>query len=203
MTIKALSYMKQFILMIFLICGISAFASDEPSELMKQRVQQKVAQLNDNISFMADKSKGTSTRNYYRKQALNLFIERGEPYTENGITNSGVKMETTSLYRSKPSRKLMKDYFTGIINYRYSKVNIESTKVHEIEVSELQKIGENKYVCTACFEQVFAGYRDGKMVYSDRTRKKVKVYVFVDETIDRPEFIVMLGDVTALETTRL
>gem|GEM_PF-4328592 len=57
--------MKQFILMIFLICGISAFASDEPSELMKQRVQQKVAQLNDNISFMADKSKGTSTRNYY------------------------------------------------------------------------------------------------------------------------------------------
>ncbi len=195
--------MKQFILMIFLICGISAFASDEPSELMKQRVQQKVAQLNDNISFMADKSKGTNTRNYYRKQALNLFIEKGEPYPENGITNTGVKMETTSLYRSKPSRKLMKDYFTGIINYQYSKVNIESTKVYEIEVSELQKIGENKYVCTACFEQVFSGYRDGKMVYSDRTRKKVKVYVFVDETVDRTEFIVMLGDVTALETTRL
>ena len=189
--------------MIFLICGISAFASDEPSELMKQRVQQKVAQLNDNISFMADKSKGTNTRNYYRKQALNLFIEKGEPYPENGITNTGVKMETTSLYRSKPSRKLMKDYFTGIINYQYSKVNIESTKVYEIEVSELQKIGENKYVCTACFEQVFSGYRDGKMVYSDRTRKKVKVYVFVDETVDRTEFIVMLGDVTALETTRL
>lgn len=160
--------MKQFILMIFLICGISAFASDEPSELMKQRVQQKVAQLNDNISFMADKSKGTNTRNYYRKQALNLFIEKGEPYPENGITNTGVKMETTSLYRSKPSRKLMKDYFTGIINYQYSKVNIESTKVYEIEVSELQKIGENKYVCTACFEQVFSGYRDGKVTAMER-----------------------------------
>lgn len=97
----------------------------------------------------------------------------------------------------------MKDYFTGLINLRYSKVDIQSTKVQDIKVSELQKIDDNKYVCTAYFEQIFIGYRDGRPIYKDRTRKKVKVYILAEETIDRPEFVVMLGDVTALETTRI
>lgn len=68
----------------------------------------------------------------------------------------------------------MKDYFTGLVNLRYSKVDIQSTKVHEIEVSELQKIDDNKFVCTAYFEQIFVGYRDGRPVYKDRTRKKLR-----------------------------
>lgn len=190
---------------LFLMIGVTAFAQSDASisELMKQRAQQKVAQMNDNISFMADKSKSLDTRNYYKRRALNLFIEKGEPYEEEGIHNTGVKMETTSIYRKKPSRRLMKDYFTGLVNLRYSKVDIQSTKVHEIEVSNLQKIDDNKYVCTAYFEQVFVGYREGYPVYKDRTRKKVKVYILAEETIDGQEFIVLLGDVTALETNRI
>ena len=183
----------------------SAFAQNDAdiSELMKQRAQQKVAQMNDNISFMADKSKDLNTRNYYKGRALNLFIEKGDPYEEEGIRNTGVKMETTSVYRKKPLRRLMKDYFTGLVTLRYSKVDIQSTKVHEIEVSDLQKIDDNKYVCTAYFEQIFIGYQDGKPVYKDRTKKKVKVYILAEETIDGQEFIVLLGDVTALETSRI
>ena len=151
---------------LFLMIGVTAFAQSDASisELMKQRAQQKVAQMNDNISFMADKSKSLDTRNYYKRRALNLFIEKGEPYEEEGIHNTGVKMETTSIYRKKPSRRLMKDYFTGLVNLRYSKVDIQSTKVHEIEVSNLQKIDDNKYVCTAYFEQVFVGYREGHRI---------------------------------------
>lgn len=191
-------------LMLFFM-GTSSFAQsvDGISELMKQRAQQKVAQMNDNISFMADKSKNLNTRNYYKKRALNLFVEKGEPFEEEGIYNSGVKMETTSIYRKKPSRRLMKDYFAGLVNLRYTKVDIQSTKVHEIEVSNLHKIDDNKYVCTAYFEQIFVGYRDGRPVYKDRTKKKVKVYILAEETIDGQEFIVLLGDVTALETTRI
>lgn len=196
---------KYIFSMLLLLIGATAFAQSDAgiSELMKQRAQQKVAQMNDNISFMADKSKSLDTRNYYKGRALNLFIEKGEPFEEEGIHNTGVKMETTSIYRKKPSRRLMKDYFTGLVNLRYSKVDIQSTKVHEIEVSDLQKIDENKYVCTAYFEQIFVGYRDGRPVYKDRTRKKVKVYILAEETIDGQEFIVLLGDVTALETTKI
>lgn len=196
---------KYFICLMLLFVGASAFAQNDAgiSELMKQRAQQKVAQMNDNISFMADKSKDLNTRNYYRRKALNLFIEKGEPFEEEGIHNTGVKMETTSIYRRKPSRRLMKDYFTGLVNLRYSKVDIQSTKVHEIEISDLQKIDDDKYVCTAYFEQIFVGYRDGIPIYKDRTRKKVKIYILAEETIDGQEFIVLLGDVTALETSRI
>lgn len=197
--------LKQVIFLMLLFIGASAFAQTDAgiSELMKQRAQQKVAQMNDNISFMAEKSKDLDTRNYYRGRALSLFIEKGEPFEEEGIHNTGVKMETTSIYRKKPSCRLMKDYFNGLVNLRYSKVDIQSTKVHEIEVSDLQKIDDNKYVCTAYFEQIFVGYRDGRPVYKDRTKKKVKVYILAEETIDGQEFIVLLGDVTALETSKI
>lgn len=171
--------------------------------LFIQRGIQKIAQLNDNISFMADKSKSLDTRNYYKSRALNLFIGKGEPFEIDGIHNPGVKMETTSIYRKKPFRRLMKDYFTGLVNLRYSKVDIQSTKVHEIEVSNLQKVDDNKYVCTAYFEQTFVGYRDGHPLLKDRIRKKVKVYILAEETIDGQEFIVLLGDVTALETSKI
>lgn len=200
--------LKVFIIMMFLYLGIStafAYTEQELKEIMEHRIQHKVAQMNDNISFMADKSKDLDTRNYYREMALNLFIEKGEPFEDvGGIPNTGVKMETTSVYRKKPTRRLMKDYFTGLINLRYSKVDVQSTEARCIEVSDLQKIDdEGNYVATAYFEQIFVAYRDGRIVYKDKTRKKVKVYVFAEETIDRTEFIVRLGDVTALETTKL
>jgi len=205
MFFKIMKSIRYTLCTLLLFIGAMAYAQNDAgiSELMKQRAQQKVAQMNDNISFMADKSKSLDTRNYYKRRALNLFIEKGEPYEEEGICNTGVKMETTSIYRKKPSRRLMKDYFTGLVNLRYSKVDIQSTKVHEIEVSDLQKIDDNKYVCTAYFEQIFVGYRDGRPVYKDRTRKKVKIYILAEETIDGQEFIVLLGDVTALETTKI
>lgn len=200
-----MKYIKYIVMALYLFVGIDASAEIDKglSDLMKQRAQQKVAQMNDNISFMADKQYDLDTRMYYRGVALKLFIEKGEPFEEEGIRNSGVKMETTSLYRPKPNRRLMKNYFSGLANLRYSKVEIQSTKVHDIEISDLQKIDDNKYVCTAYYEQIFVGYRDGVPIYKDRTRKKVKVYILSEITIDGEEFVILLGDVTALETTRI
>lgn len=47
----------------------------------------------------------------------------------------------------------MKDYLTGLINLRYSKVDVVSTDIYGISMSELQKIDDNEYVCTACYVQ--------------------------------------------------
>lgn len=200
-----MAQLKVFITVMFLFLGAStafAYTEQELKDIMEQRIQQKVAQMNDNISYMADKSKKLETRNFYREMALNLFIEKGEPFTDiDGIQNTGVKMETTSVYRKKPTRRLMKEYFTGLINLRYSKVDVQSTEAHNIKVGNLEKIDDNgNYVATAYFEQIFVAYRDGRIVYKDKTRKMVKVYVFADETIDGVEFIVRLGDVVAIET---
>lgn len=172
-------------------------------EQIKRTAAQRVAQMNDYISFMADKSNDMETRQYYKKQALNLFAGRGYNYEENGVNKEGVRMEITSVNNTRPRSKLMRVYFNGLMNLTYQKVSIQSTELASIKVSNLQKVDNNMYVCTCCFDQVFVGYRDGRPVYKDITRKKVKCYIEVQDVEGGPqEYVVLLGDVQAIDTKR-
>jgi len=180
-----------------------SFAQQDVEEMIRFRAAEKVKQMCDYIEFMANPENGTEVRTKYKDKAVRLFIAKCEPYEEDGIQKKGVEMEITSTYRTKPRRRLMKDYFTGLMNMRYSKVEIKSSDIHDIQVSKLRQIDENTFVCTVVFVQVFVGYRDGKPVYSDRTKKSVKCYVLREETMDGEEYIVMLGDTKALDTKRL
>lgn len=201
--------MKKIILAIVALMTVTiSYAQSDVQEVLKRRAAEKVGQLCDYIEFLANPQNEYKTRNYYKTKALNLFINKGEEYEEDGIYKKGVLMEVTSIWRKKPSQRLMKDYFTGLMNMRYSKVVIESTEVSNIEVSRLQQIDDDTYVCTCYFEQAFCGYRDGIPVYKDITRKKVKCYVVKEVILDdqggeQHEYMVMLGDVTALETRRV
>ena len=201
--------MKKIIIAIIALLTVSAsFAQSDIQEVLKRRAAEKVGQLCDYIEFLANPQNEYKTRNYYKTKALNLFINKGEEYEEDGIYKKGVIMEVTSVWRKKPSQRLMKDYFTGLMNMRYSKVAIESTEVSNIEVSRLQQIDDDTFVCTCYFEQAFCGYRDGIPVYKDITRKKVKCYILKEDIIDKEgkvqqEYILMLGNVTALETRHI
>ena len=189
----------QFALLLFLpIMGQSSV-----DEQIKRTAAQRVAQMNDYISFMADKSNDMDTRQYYKKQALNLFAGRGYNYEENGVNKEGVRMEITSENNTRPRSKLMRVYFNGLINLTYQQVSIQSTELASIKVSNLQKVDNNMYVCTCYFEQVFVGYRDGRAIYKDITRKKVKCYIEIQDVEDGPqEYVVLLGDVQAIDTKR-
>ena len=172
-------------------------------EQIKRTAAQRVAQMNDYISFMADKSNDLETRQYYKKQALNLFAGRGYNYEENGVNKEGVRMEITSVNNTRPRSKLMRVYFNGLINLTYQKVSIQSTELASIKVSNLQKVDNNMYVCTCYFDQVFVGYRDGRPVYKDITRKKVKCYIEVQDVEGGlQEYVVLLGVVQAIDTKR-
>lgn len=189
----------QFALLLFLpIMGQSSV-----DEQIKRTAAQRVAQMNDYISFMADKSNDMDTRQYYKKQALNLFAGRGYNYEENGVNKEGGRMEITSVNNTRPRSKLMRVYFNGLINLTYQQVSIQSTELASIKVSNLQKVDNNMYVCTCYFEQVFVGYRDGRAIYKDITRKKVKCYIEIQDVEDGPqEYVVLLGDVQAIDTKR-
>ena len=189
----------QFALLLFLpIMGQSSV-----DEQIKRTAAQRVAQMNDYISFMADKSNDMETRQYYKKQALNLFAGRGYNYEENGVNKEGVRMEITSVNNTRPRSKLMRVYFNGLINLTYQQVSIQSTELASIKVSNLQKVDNNMYVCTCYFEQVFVGYRDGRAIYKDITRKKAKCYIEIQDVEDGPqEYVVLLGDVQAIDTKR-
>lgn len=208
---KIMNTISKFALasMVVLMSSISVIAQDYNEEkLFQQRAKERVKLMNDYVSFMADKSKSQDTRYYYRKKALPLFIGEGYEYEENGITKQGVMMQTTSVNRpGVVTNTLLRDYFSRLVNLRYSKVNITSTEIAEMKVSDLKKVdsSDNKtlYMCTCQYVQYFRGeYGDG-YVYADKTTKRIACYVEVEETEDGQEFMIKLGDVEAISTERL
>lgn len=188
--------------MLCIVISVSAQITDQ-DEMIKRRAAEKVAQMNDYISFMASKKKSLDTRKYYKTKALNLFFGKGYSYEENGIEKDGVMMEITSVNRKSVSHKLIRIYFDNLINLKYTDVQITSTEIANIKVSNLQQIDEDLYVCTCQYDQAFVGFRDGRPVYKDITTKRIKCYVKAEDTEDGTEYIIMLGDVTALETKRM
>lgn len=208
--IKIMNTILKFTLasIVILMSSISASAQDYNEELFQQRAKERVKLMNDYVSFMADKSKSQETRYYYRKKALPLFIGKGYEYEENGVTKQGVMMQTTSVNRpGVVTNTLLRDYFSRLVNLRYSKVNITSTEIAGMKVSDLKKVdsSDNKtlYMCTCQYVQYFRGeYGDG-YVYADKTTKRIVCYVEVEETEDGKEFMIKLGDVEAISTERL
>lgn len=201
----------KLLLTVLLLIGIAHLGMAQSNlvnnEKLKLRAAQKVKEMTDNVARIADKSRSVQSREYIRKKTLVLFINKGEAFKEvyDGgfeIQRQGVVMETTSLKckTCDPKKTLMTQYLTNLIKLNYSQVKIESTDVSSMEVSSLHKINDNEYVCTVYFEQAFVGYRDGRPVYKDITRKSVEVHIAVEETIDGTEYIIRLGDVHALDT---
>lgn len=176
--------------------------ANKQDAMLKQRVAEKVALMNDYIAYMGDKAKNEKTRLYYRDKALNLFIGKGQEYEENGVTKDGVIMQITSKTHNTTTNKLMKVYFWNLIkglNY-YTQVKITATDAASMKVSDLRPIGNNIYECTCQYIQVFTGLRDGIVVYEDRTTKRIKCRVLKEDTEDGAEFMILLGDVYAIST---
>lgn len=181
----------------------SAFAQIEGNESMiKMRAAERVAQMNDYISFMADKKKSTDSRLHHKGKALNLFIGKGNSYEENGVNKEGVMMLISSKRRSSVTHSLMKKYFSNLVYglRAYTDVKITATEIADIKVSELRKVDTNLWVCTCQYDQAFVGYRDGRPIYRDITTKRIKCYVEAEDTEDGWEYIILLGDVYAIDT---
>lgn len=174
-------------------------------ELAKQRAAERVAQMNDYVSFMASKQKNPNYRRYYRNKALNLFIGKGYDYNRDGYPCKGVIMEVSSTQRRTVSKPLIRDYFTNLINLRYTTVKITSSEVAEMKVSNLKKTeDDNVYECTCQYVQIFEG-RNDRFVYKDKVVKRVKCYVTFESVEDEenPEMMVLLGDTQCISTEKL
>ena len=196
---------QKFLIALLAIFSLAttAFAQVEgQEEMIKRRAAEKVGQMNDYISFMANKKKPEESRLYYKTKALNLFIGKGFSYEENGVTKDGVMMQVTSKNRKSVSTPFIRTYFQNLVTglRSYTDVNIEATEIADIKVSELRQIDTNLWVCTCQYDQAFEGVRDGRLSYRDVTTKRIKCYVVAEDTEDGWEFIILLGDVYAIET---
>lgn len=190
------------LLAIFSLATTTFAQVEGQEEMIKRRAAEKVGQMNDHISFMANKKKPEESRLYHRTKALNLFIGKGLNYEENGVTKEGVMMQVTSKNRKSVSTPFIRDYFQNLVTglRSYTDVKIEATEIADIKVSELRQIDTNLWVCTCQYDQAFEGVRDGRLIYRDITTKRIKCYVVAEDTEDGWEFIILLGDVYAIET---
>lgn len=185
-----------------------ALAQDFDQASVKVRVAERVQLMNDYISYMADKKNIYKTRQYYLQKTLPLFIGKGYKYISDGVEKEGVIMQTTSTNRAgKVTTQLIRVYFSKLIDLKYSDVKITSTRAANIKVSDLKKIGKDEdgiyiYECTCEYEQYFYGYSDGRLVYKDKTTKRISCRIEVEETEDGLETIIRLGDVEAICTEK-
>lgn len=210
---KAKMFASLLIAMFFVSGNVFA-QSAQDMEVLKQRAKEKVKQLNDYISFMANPQKASKTRYFYKEQAQKLFINDCDRFKEiveykdgskEEVWRDGVTMEVLSLRNKTPHYRLMKKYFQGLITMTYKLVTIETADIADMRVSKLQPYGKDEngkmmYICSVYFDQAFVGRRDGGF-YKDITHKWVVCYVQVDDVLDEEtgeiysEYLVKLGDV--------
>ena len=177
-----------------------------------EHVREEIGMFTDYLVEISDKKIERKTRLHYKDVALKLFIGAGKDYQELILNNDGqvvdtlfceaVTMGVTSLRNPKLRKKRMADYLLGLAELRYSSnVSIQTVEYHDMRVSEVRKVGDDKYECIVYFEQVFISKgRDNIPGYSDRTKKKVTCYIDLVRTDEGVEIFPLLGNVTAVET---
>ena len=184
--------------------------SQTEKEALQRRVKDKVDEFQFYMGQLADKkSTSLEVKSNAYSLALKLFIGECENYSiydpELGrdVFKSAVRMETSSKYRSTKSRTLMKRYLNNLRNNQ-TYTQIEITDADIVRVDNIYKVGDH-YECMAYFCQKYIGYKDGRVVYSDITTKKVRVYINaiqIPKADGTTETIwnALLGDIYVIET---
>lgn len=194
---------------------------------ISKRAKQEVNQFTTLLGFMVQKPISTSDngawedlrkrRIGWRKEALLLFVGKGEPYYTyildkndnpiDTISHKAVKMQVTSLRNKTPRDIELKKYLSNLIEQANKKnsihVEIQSTQWQSMKASEIRKIEDGMYVLDVYFEQIYIRSSSERLLYADKTTKRVTCYIEIIETDLGTEFIVRLGDIQATETEEL
>lgn len=188
-----------FMALAYIMCTNTSFAQDTETEILQQRIQAQVAQLNDYLSLIADPTKSRESRKYYVDAAKRMFIANCNEYENDGITHEGIMMEITSVKRKGTRRILMRTYLNGLMNGVYPKMEIISVEVAIPQMSSLKKIGDNEYVCTYDIE-IYPTSTNSLSVCTIRYKKKVTLTLQLEQ-IEGGEIIlpILFGDILAVE----
>lgn len=205
-----------FILFLTLV-SLNITAQEELTEAQKiefqNRVKQKVDEFQSSLSNIVNNQLKHEIRKEEVTKLLKLFMGEGGPYdyydeeADARIHSTGVKMQTSSVYKTNSQSQKLKNYIyklynpdTGKSTLPYTKIVIES--VSAVRVDNIEKVGDH-YECVAYFSQKFIGYRDGKVWYSDTTSKKIRCYIsHIDLPTGKRIFDAKLGDIYVLSTKK-
>lgn len=171
----------------------------EVRETINQQCVHKVKALTDHFAKIAMKEEADSIKDYHIEACMDLFIGRGNDTKddEGNIIFPAPRIEVSSLSSGKVNSYFIKNYLVRLKKLQYSRIIFKTSECYLAE-GGVKKVGENLYSATVSFYQVFIGYKGDMIVYRDKTKKTVKVFI---ERDNLGRFDILLGDIKVDQTT--
>lgn len=188
------------ILCLFMVFSTQClFSQTLTGEYLSSKLKESAVILNDYQNMIADKDKDPEVKRHYMAQALNLFVNQGNPFSVDSTKYQGSSIITKSALRDKLVRRKIKDYFQGVMDLRYVPIDLTMMKIpslpSQINLNDLVKYGDNQYKYTILVTREHAGYIDGTPVYKDITPYEYTLFLSLNKTIDGTEYNVYLNDI--------
>lgn len=195
---------KIALIMALVIVGVaSTSAQGLTGEIVSNKLQEKAQILNDCLSFLAQKDRSADVKKHYMDQALSLFVNNGEPFSVDSTKYEGSFIITKSAYRNKPVKRKVKDYLQGVMDLRYTPIDLSAIKIPAlpalIDSKSFVKCGDNLYKFTTMITRELAGYIDGTPVYKDISPFEYSIFIGMKDTIDDKEYVIYLNDIEVEE----
>ena len=191
------------IILLFLLTQVSVYAQssdstsilDEtvlsPSEQENYQTETRllVEDLGKYISIIGDKS----VENWKSMRAIDLAV--------NLFVTDTQKVEVSSKGKGVVRRSKIRMYLDELRLLQYNQVSIEWAEIGRI--SDFRESSDGTYRAIVTILQRFKGYRDGKMIYEDTTRKNIEI-VLKQQVIEgigtEKKWVIKLGDINVVET---
>lgn len=191
----------------------SELTEEEKIQLTK-RIEDKLEDFLIYLGELASKTLPEEIRDVAYESNVSLFIGNCEPYKVIDLYSGkeqwkdAVKMQTSSVNSSEsPKQQTMKEYFYKLRKNLLPYTDIIIEQSGAVRVDNIRQVGPNKFEGVAHYFQIFAGYRDKRLVYKDRTEKSVKLYIDSNcvETSkgDKRIYDIRLGDMKVRSTEKV
>lgn len=179
--------------------------TEEDKLEFQERIKDNIKEFQGYLAKIANDNNDVIVRDNAIKAALNLYIGKGQPYNTlddwgNEIGHEPVKMYTSSKYSKHVRPQFMSAYLKNLksLGERYI---IKIQTADAVRVDNITPTSGGRYVAVAYFVQKYYRYsRDGQLIYTDETTKKVKVYIDPIQVGDGTIWKALLGDVYVVST---
>ncbi|SFP05248.1 hypothetical protein SAMN04515674_101159 [Pseudarcicella hirudinis] len=132
-----------------------------------EKAMAKVREFTNVITILANKETDFNESNKIIEKTIELFLD------------DKARVEVSSISRPEKKKYLIREYLKRIKLLKYDNVEVSYSNIQY--VGKLRKAANGLYYGIVSFEQAFTGYRDGRIVYQDKTVKNHTVVVKVSE----------------------
>ena len=203
---KRIFFFAILFLTVFTVNAQDSNKTNDLSEIEKKEFQkfagEQIERFQNYLEIIGKKDEEYKVKDTYQKQALRLFMGRGDPYEDiYGNLQKPVKMGVSRIRGNNKTSETnypIKTYLKRLQDLPHARVDITAANTHSI--SELRKVGDH-YESVATIFQRFCGYNaEGVHQYCDVTTKSIKIFLIEVEDIKGKKWIVLLGDIEVSET---